>query len=280
MVLDIYRLRRASIHMAANSSSLPDGFFSYSEITFYDFVKNFVGDIEAEILQMQCIKNARTLLRINDVFSFFRINSKEIFDLKQRACFINDDMSHIVRPGVRSNMEYFLELVRNYHPLSVSNERPSSSVPTTSKSERKFDAQMSNSTNVFINTNNEYSCKSFLRVFIDNAVNNMNRSSNNYQYDPLVEKFASALYILGGNNAYEFIRMNLPGSLPSNSTLKIFNRNINQSLNECEFRFDSLKKHLSSIDSNFVFAASFVDLRRGALLKRIFSSFSQKTPQV
>lgn len=81
----------------------------------------------------------------------------------------------------------------------------------------------------------------------------MKRSSNNYRCDPVVNKFASVFNILAGHNAYEFVRLNLPGSLPSTTALKVYNENINLRLSEGEFRFDSLKDHLELIDCNHVF---------------------------
>ncbi|CAF4817628.1 unnamed protein product [Rotaria sp. Silwood2] len=87
----------------------------------------------------------------------------------------------------------------------------------------------------------------------------MERSSNNYQFDPNVNKFASVLNILAGHNAYEFIRINLSGALPSTITLKNYNQNISLPLRECEFRFDILKNYLDSIDSNYVFASTEAD---------------------
>ncbi|CAF1198328.1 unnamed protein product [Adineta ricciae] len=81
----------------------------------------------------------------------------------------------------------------------------------------------------------------------------MNRSCNNYRFYPVVNKFALILNILAGHNAYEFIRINLPGSLPSATTLKTFNQTINVQINECKFRFDSLKEYLNKTDSNYVF---------------------------
>ena len=61
-----------------------DNLSSYSDDVFYKFVKEFVGEIEGEILEIQRIKNVRILLQIPDIFSFFRINCKETFDLKKK----------------------------------------------------------------------------------------------------------------------------------------------------------------------------------------------------
>ena len=77
-------------------STLLDDLWSYSDDAFYNFVKEFVGRIEGEILEIQCIKNVRILLQVPDIFSFFQINCKETYDLKKKACFVADDMSFMV----------------------------------------------------------------------------------------------------------------------------------------------------------------------------------------
>ncbi|CAF2068100.1 unnamed protein product [Rotaria magnacalcarata] len=87
---------------------------TYSDAVFYNFVKNYVGVIEGDIIEIQRIKNVRILLQISDVFSFFQINNKDIFKLKERACFIDDNSNYIVRPGIRSDIEQFIELLKNH----------------------------------------------------------------------------------------------------------------------------------------------------------------------
>ena len=256
LLSDIFSLFYSSINMIEYGSSFPDDLLSYSENRFFEFVKDFVGDIEAEILRIQCIRNVRTLLHVDDVFSLFDVSCKETFALKQISCFINDDLTYIVRPGIKSNMEYFIDSLRKCYASSGTKGQSSPFTEKTMKQQRKFHVETANSMSVGMTTSDSNLSKSFLQVFIDNTIDNMNRSSNNYRHDPAVEKFASALYILGGHNAYEFIRINLPGSIPSISTLKIFNKNVNLSLKESEFRFDSLKKYLSTLDSSFVFVVS------------------------
>ena len=241
----------------ADLSSLPDDFLFYSDDRFYDFVANSVGEIEMDILRIQCIGNVRTTLHVPDVFDFFRLNCEETADLKAKACFITDDGIAVVRRGIRSNMEHFISLLRTHYSLPSINGDSSS--PAGAFTQLSYDSRY-HSLNFVARSNSsnqKNSSTSFSHVFVDNLMQNMNRSSNNYQYDPLVEKFASALHIMAGNNAYEFIRMNLPGSSPSPTTLKQYARNMNMSLIESEFRFLPLKDYLLSIDSKFVFVVNF-----------------------
>jgi hypothetical protein len=224
---------------------------SYSDDVFYTFVKEFIGVVEGEIFEIQRIKNVRVLLKVPDVFSFVQINSKDILKLKERACFVTDDLRYIVRPGIKSNIEQFIETLRKYFE-STSNTVNFVSSKTRSNVIKEAGHCMCD----LMNINNENQSKSFVNIFIDNLLKNMKRPSNNYHFDPIVNKFASVFNILAGHNAYEFIRLNLPGSLPSITTLKTYDQNLNLQLSECEFRFDSLKDHLELIDSNHVFVVS------------------------
>jgi hypothetical protein len=219
---------------------------SYTDEVFYNFVKDFVGVVEGEILEMQRIKNVRILLKIPDVFSFFQINNKDILKLKEKACFIADDSSYIVRPGIRSNIEQFIELLKSHYESTTSNDI---------KGMNNCMCALGN----INNGNTEYQSKSFAHIFVNNFLKNINRSSNNYKFEPVVNKFASIFNILAGHNTYEFFRINFPGSLPSVTTLKNYNQNINLHLAEGEFRFDSLKNYLNLIDSDHIFMVNILE---------------------
>ena len=52
--------------------------------------------------------------------------------------------------------------------------------------------------------------------------------------------------MLGGRNAYEFVRMNLPGSLPGLSALDESLNRAGAAIEESEFRFDALRHHQKS----------------------------------
>ena len=230
-------------------SSILDEISSYSDDVFYKFVKEFVGVIEGEILEIQGIKNVRILLQLPDVFSFFQINSKDTFELKQKACFIADDMQFIIRPGIKSNMEQFIELLRKHRASkSISIESVATQIMSNGNKQTKQCV-----CDLMEEGNEEYESQSFANIFVHNLLKNMKRTNNNYRFDPVVTKFASVFNVLAGHNAYEFVRINLPGALPSSTTLKNYNQTINEKLKEGEFRFDALKTYLDSIESKHVF---------------------------
>ncbi|CAF5011343.1 unnamed protein product, partial [Rotaria magnacalcarata] len=61
--------------------------------------------------------------------------------------------------------------------------------------------------------------------------------------------------ILGGKLTYEFIRLNLPGSLPHLSLLNSLISSSDSRISEGEFRFDQLQKHFDSLNVHYAFGS-------------------------
>ncbi|CAF1212167.1 unnamed protein product [Adineta ricciae] len=238
----------------SESSSLPRDLWSYSDNVFYSFVKTFVGEIEGEILEIQCIKNVQILLQVPDVFSFFRLNCKEISALKKKACFLDDDMNFLVRPGIKYNIEEFINLLNRHFEVKLMTNNTIPPNATASAAHNNIGQCVCGFTNIDTE-NDEYESEPFINIFLNNLLKNMKRPKNNFRFNDIIKKFASVLRILAGNNAYEFIRINLPGALPSNTTLENYDANMNFELKECEFRFDMLKDYMQSIKSEYVFSS-------------------------
>ncbi|CAF2763415.1 unnamed protein product [Rotaria sp. Silwood2] len=95
----------------------------------------------------------------------------------------------------------------------------------------------------------------FLNHFIDTIANNLTKSSNNLRYSDAIKNFALSLYILGGKLTYKFIRLNLPGSLPSLTMLNTLILNSNFKISEREFRFDQLQKHFDALNVQYAFGS-------------------------
>ncbi|CAF1101081.1 unnamed protein product [Didymodactylos carnosus] len=79
--------------------------------------------------------------------------------------------------------------------------------------------------------------------------------NNNYRYSDSVQRFAMALYVLGGKITYEFVRVNLSGALPNLIALKNYVSNADLKLIEGDFRFNSLQQHLNSINTKYGFGS-------------------------
>ena len=62
-----------------------------------------------------------------------------------------------------------------------------------------------------------------------------------------------SLYILGGKLTYEFVTLNLPGSLPNLTMLHSLISNSNMKISEAEFRFDELQSKLKNCNVQYAF---------------------------
>ncbi|CAF3061476.1 unnamed protein product [Rotaria sp. Silwood2] len=95
----------------------------------------------------------------------------------------------------------------------------------------------------------------FLIDFINTVTNKLTKSSNHFRYSDKIKDFALSLYILGGKLTYEFIRLNIPGSLPSLTMLTTLILNSNLKISEAEFRFDQLQKHFENLNLQYAFGS-------------------------
>ncbi|CAF4947348.1 unnamed protein product, partial [Rotaria socialis] len=88
-----------------------------------------------------------------------------------------------------------------------------------------------------------------------NTFENFKKQKNKFTYDNLIQQFALLLFILGGRNCYEFLRLNLPAALPHVSNVELLMRNNEQRILECEFRFQLIKEYCQSNNCNYVLSS-------------------------
>ena len=203
---------------------------------FFQFIETNGGDIEAEILKVQGINNVSSLLRSTDVFSIFRLDCDETQDLRGRACFQLTDETYLVRPAIRENLDYCVSVLRE--KLSVQ-EQP------------KLNLLNDHIATTAASLEND----SFLHSFLENINSNMVRSKHHYVYSTQVQRFASALFTLCGRNTFEFLRLNFPGALPSIPTLESYNGQQHRQIEEAEFRFQALEKHMKETNCTFAYGS-------------------------
>ncbi|CAF1476512.1 unnamed protein product [Rotaria sp. Silwood1] len=103
------------------------------------------------------------------------------------------------------------------------------------------------------NNNEDKYC--FLKEFIDTITSNLTKSGTGFRYSDQIKNFALSLYILGGKLTYEFIRLNLPGSLPNLTMLNKLISKSDSKINEGELRFDQLQKHFDQLNIQYAFGS-------------------------
>ncbi|CAF4009907.1 unnamed protein product [Rotaria magnacalcarata] len=245
-----------------DTSILPNDIFTRVDDDFYSIVKLLADDSVFDILRMQLINSARKLLNI-DVFAFFQIESEETDTIKAESCFKSKTGQYIVKPGIQTGLSNLIKLL---------------------KQKLKQDEELA------MNENNETQHKYISEEFIDRhpllkslikwyQQNDSEDNNKTNRYTGLIKKFAISLYVLGGKQCYEFVRLNMPGAIPNLSTLGDLINKSNMTLTEAEFKFDSLRQfqsgfgfcsedttgvipkveHDSSTNSSIGFTTSIVD---------------------
>ncbi|CAF1442112.1 unnamed protein product, partial [Rotaria sordida] len=84
--------------------------------------------------------------------------------------------------------------------------------------------------------------KSLIKWYQQNDSEDNNKAN---RYTESIKKFAICLYVLGSKQCYEFVRLNMPGSIPNLTTLGDSINKSNMTLAEAEFKFDSLQQFQS-----------------------------------
>jgi hypothetical protein len=94
-----------------NTSLLPDDILSYTDTDFYNVAKQIVGESATELLEIQSVRSPDSFLFIPDVFAILNIKCAALNPLKESLCLKTDDDKYIVKPGIKSTMIYFRELI-------------------------------------------------------------------------------------------------------------------------------------------------------------------------
>jgi hypothetical protein len=202
------------------------------------------GQVFKELMEILSINTVYKLLLVEDeILPVFQKKYRELEKVTQRACLHLDDRTIMLKPGLRMDFDRF---IRSLHDINDKQKQQKETVKEAEDIISLFKKVVkSYQFNESDDTQDNYS---FLFAFIENICNNISKNKNNYRYSDIVQKFAQALYILGGRNSYEFVRMNLPGALPSLATLKLSLEKAGACIGEAEFRYDALNQHQNSLN--------------------------------
>ncbi|CAF2139424.1 unnamed protein product [Rotaria magnacalcarata] len=89
--------------------------------------------------------------------------------------------------------------------------------------------------------------------FLSNMISNTIRSKSSFRYEQSIKDFATSLLILGGRNVYEFVRLNLPGSIPSLTSLHLILTSSKCHFIEGEFQYERLKDYVDWSQYSYAF---------------------------
>ncbi|CAF4104475.1 unnamed protein product [Rotaria sp. Silwood2] len=240
---------------------LPENVFSLKNDDFYEFIQVLVGQQMVDILKFQSITSTQSLIRNPNIFEIFNMNCSEssFLMIRERSCFQLDNGTFIVKIGLINNLNCLLEFLKQQQQKQIKTSSNADSNPSLSfdfinkypllKKLIIWYQRVSNENEADENKDK------FLNHFIDTITDNLTKSKNNFRYSNSIKNFALSLYILGGKLTYEFLRLNLPGSLPHLSLLNSLISSSDSRISEGEFRFDQLQKHFDSLNVQYAFGS-------------------------
>ncbi|CAF1267036.1 unnamed protein product [Rotaria sordida] len=237
-----------------DNSRLPENVLELEGDDFYRFTKSMSGALLTEVLKIQDIDSVFIFLQTSDIFEIFQHDSTILRDLKSKIGFDSNDGTFQVKLGLKLQYEYISKLLK-----SKSDQKYTKSSSLTSEKIdillRKHPILLSllNSYENESTTNDQHE---FLSLFINTITKNLSLSNTSrYRYDDKLKSFAVCLYILGGKTTYEFVRLNLPGSLPNLTTIHSLIQNNDDNLTEGKFRFNKMAKYLNSFGVQYAYCA-------------------------
>ncbi|CAF4457003.1 unnamed protein product, partial [Rotaria sp. Silwood2] len=138
--------------MNIDLNNLPDEVLFYSKEQFDTFIEQCLGVDEMMLIKLQSIKNIRTLINVPDVLAVLNVKCKELVDIKNRICFIDEGNNNfIVKPGVKAGIADLIEVLKDKNYKYVKRTKGSkSSTLCTKTSHSQLNASLSNTLSSYI----------------------------------------------------------------------------------------------------------------------------------
>ena len=204
-----------------------------------------------ETLRYLEVTSAYCLLGIHDLFTFFHHDSPDLLPIKNKVGITLANGSFVVKEGLLFQANFFIQKLQAFQKknLTMSNGLTiSSALLDRHPVLRLIISFFENSSQ-----SNDSSVK-FKYTVVETTIANHDRTKTRYCYNDSIRDLASCLFILGGRNVYEFIRLNIPGLFPS---LPVIEASLDSTANrfvEGEFRYNLMFDHLPLQKTNFIFA--------------------------
>ena len=239
--------------------SLTEEVLCFRNEAFYDLIEQHCGNIILEIIQAQDISSVECLLDLGNIFAFLELDADELIPLKRRAGILLNDGHFVLKKGIVYKFEHFLSILRRLNEqYSASITHHDSTYPSDLIIPQHlvlrfpFIRTLVVYSNLIANSKYDFT---LLNIMLNNMIRNFSIDEKGYRYDLIVRQFACSLYILGGRTAYEFVRLNIPGLLPSTQIIQSTIAVSENILTEGLFNYDGMQKHFNSNQSILGFCA-------------------------
>jgi len=235
-------------------SRLPENVLELEGNDFYRLTKGITGELFTEVLKIQAIDSFFVFSQITDVFEIFQHDYATLKDLKSKVGFTMDDGTFHIKNGLKIQYEYLSKLLKLKLDHKCTPSPPLSSEKINNLLQKH--PILLSLLNFYQNEIASNDQLDFLSLFINTITNNLSASHmSQYRYDEKLKSFAVCLYILGGKTTYEFIRLNLPGALPTLTTINTLIQNGHENIIEAKFRFNQMENYLNSFGVQHAYCA-------------------------
>lgn len=233
--------------------SLPTDALSFRGDSFHLMIEEFCGKEVVDLLQFQLIDNSMSLIETNDPFFILQFESDRTTSIKEALGISCTDehgnYSFFVMPGIRLKLE---KLIRSLHELITPTTRSSSllkSLTLSSELVKKYpfliDLIYCLESNLLTN---------FSIDFLSNWMSNIaSTSKNSFRYSQSIKDFAASLYILGGPTLYEFLRLNIPASVPNLTSVRSMLSSSKHQFIEGEFQYSRFQELVHPFGCKYAF---------------------------
>jgi hypothetical protein len=233
--------------------SLPTDALSFRGDSFYLMIEQFCGKELVDLLQFQLIDNSMSLIETNDPFSILQFESDRTMSIKEALGISCTDehgnYSFFVMPGIRLKLE---KLIRSLRELITPTTRLSVLLePLTISSElvEKYPFLINLIDCLESNLLTDFSID-FLSNWMSNVASTSKRS---FRYSQSVKDFAASAYILGGPTLFEFLRLNIPGSIPNLTTVRSMLSSAKHQFIEGEFQYSRFLELVHPLGCKYAF---------------------------
>lgn len=232
-------------------NELTDEMIFLAGTEFLDFLTNSLGEDISDLFRVQGIRDmtSLSLTTIDELTRILHYEVTELNSLKRKLGFTLDNGIYEIRLGVRRSIDRLLLLVKSKVILQDQGFDFDGNDVESDMGKKLFELWKEQR-----NSSDEDE-QSILFALIKNIEKNFKRTKNHYSYNEQIQNFALSVFIFGGRNSYEFLRLNLPGALPHGSTIESLIRQRRMKMTECEFRFDLLQEHLQASNTEYAFCS-------------------------
>ncbi|CAM4832942.1 unnamed protein product [Rotaria magnacalcarata] len=232
---------------------LPANALSLKGDSFYHIVEEYCGKEVLELLRFQLIDSSMNLIEIDDVFSILQFESDRTLPLKEILGISvknkQDNYSFFIMPGIRLKLEKFIRSLRSLIPsIDSSSSSTTNALTISSELVQQYPFLVDLVYSLESNLLTDFSLD-----FLSNMISNATRSKSSFRYKQSIKDFATSMFILGGRCVYEFVRLNIPGSIPSLTSLRLILTSSKCNFIEGEFQYDRLKDYVNWSQYKYVF---------------------------